>query len=141
MGQGSARGGGVRARVPAGDGIVGFVTGDTPAPTPTEWLTLPELVEILGEPLGRVRRLLDERHLIASRRNGGGPQVPSVFLVDGRPLSSLRGTVFVLHDVGFSDDEAIDWLLSPDDTIGAAPIEALRAGHKSEVRRVARTLA
>jgi hypothetical protein len=47
----------------------------------------------------------------------------------------------VLHDAGFSDDEAIDWLLTSEDTIGIAPIEALLAGRKSEVRRVARTLA
>ncbi|MEI3843807.1 MULTISPECIES: Rv2175c family DNA-binding protein [Microbacterium] len=111
-----------------------------PASVPTAWLTLPELVERLGEPLGRVRRLLDEQHLIASRR-GGAPAVPEVFLQGDHPLPSLRGTVIVLKDAGFSDDEAIDWLLAPDDTIGRAPIEALRDGHKSEVRRVARTLA
>jgi hypothetical protein len=64
-----------------------------------------------------------------------------VFLVDGHPLASLRGTIIVLQDAGFSDDEAIDWLLSEEDSIGAAPIDALRAGRKSEVRRVAQTLA
>ncbi|ALJ20820.1 Rv2175c family DNA-binding protein [Microbacterium sp. No. 7] len=108
--------------------------------TSTQWLTLPDLVERLGEPLGRVRRLIDEHYLIGSRR--GGPfAVPDVFLVDDGPLPSLRGTIIVLQDAGFTDDEAIDWLLSPEDSIGVAPIEALRAGRKSEVRRVARTLA
>ncbi|MDT0184115.1 Rv2175c family DNA-binding protein [Microbacterium sp. ARD31] len=106
----------------------------------TTWLSLPELVDILGEPLGRVRKLLDEHYLIGSRRDGA-VKVPAVFLKDDRPLSSLRGTVIVLHDAGFSDDEAIDWLLTADETIGVAPIEALQAGRKSEVRRVARTLA
>lgn len=106
----------------------------------TEWLSLPELSELLGEPLGRVRRLLDEHQLIGSRRDGP-VRVPAVFIVDGRPLSSLRGTVIVLQDAGFTDDEAIDWLLEPEDSIGAAPIEALLAGRKSEVRRVAQTLA
>ncbi|QKJ21187.1 DNA-binding protein [Microbacterium hominis] len=106
----------------------------------TDWLTLPDLVEILDEPLGRVRRLLDESHLVGSRRDGV-LKVPAVFLQDGRPLSSLRGTVIVLHDAGFTDDEAIDWLLSAEESIGIAPIEALQAGRKSEVRRVARTLA
>lgn len=108
--------------------------------TASEWLTLPELVEVLGEPLGRVRRLIDEHYLVGSKR--GGPfAVPSVFIVDGEPLSSLRGTVIVLLDAGFSEDEAIDWLLAEDDSLGRAPIAALLAGHKSEVRRVARTLA
>jgi hypothetical protein len=47
----------------------------------------------------------------------------------------------VLQDAGFTDDEAIDWLLSEEDSIGQAPISALRQGRKSEVRRVAQTLA
>ncbi|MDI6943559.1 MULTISPECIES: Rv2175c family DNA-binding protein [Microbacterium] len=116
------------------------MTAETSSTVPTDWLTIPELVEILGEPQGRIRRLLDERALIGSRREGP-LKVPSVFIVDGHPLSSLRGTVIVLADAGFSDDEAIDWLLTTDDTIGVAPITALLAGRKSEVRRVAQTLA
>ncbi|WP_394279655.1 Rv2175c family DNA-binding protein [Microbacterium sp.] len=112
----------------------------TETPTPTDWLTFPELVELTGEPLGRIRRLLDERHLVATRRFGAA-RVPSVFLAEGAPLSSLRGTVIVLQDAGFSDDEAIDWLLTPEPSIGLSPIDALRAGRKSEVRRVAATLA
>ncbi len=106
----------------------------------TDWLTLPDLVEVLGEPLGRVRRLLDDDYLVGTRRDGV-LRVPAVFIVDGRPLPSLRGTIIVLHDVGFDADETIDWLLTPEDTIGVAPIEALLAGRKSEVRRVAAALA
>jgi hypothetical protein len=67
--------------------------------------------------------------------------VPSVFLVEGHPLSSLRGTIIVLLDAGFTDDEVIDWLLNPEESIGVAPLEALRAGRKAEVRRVAQTYA
>jgi hypothetical protein len=119
--------------------IMSFVTTPTSA-ADTAWLTMPELVEVLGEPLGRVRRLLDESHLIGSKRHGAFA-VPAVFIDGGRPLASLRGTIIVLHDAGFTDDEAIDWMLAHDDTIGTAPIEALRAGRKSEVRRVAQTLA
>ena len=108
-------------------------------PIATDWLTLAELTEVLGEPLGRVRRLLDELHLVGSRRHGGF-KVPAVFILDGEPIGSLRGTLFVLHDAGFTDDEAIDWLLTSEESIGIPPIEALRAGRKSEVRRVAQAL-
>jgi hypothetical protein len=114
------------------------VTADA-TPIETEWLTLADLTEVLGEPLGRVRRLLDELQLVGSRRHGVF-KVPAVFILGGEPISSLRGTLFVLHDAGFTDDEAIDWLLTSEESIGLPPIEALRAGRKSEVRRVAQAL-
>ncbi len=118
----------------------GGVTEESVPAVETTWLTMPDLVEVLGEPLGRVRRLLDDRHLIGSKRTGVFA-VPEVFVVDGAPLGSLRGTIIVLQDAGFSDDEVIDWLLADEESIGAAPIEALRRGRKAEVRRVAQTLA
>jgi len=46
----------------------------------------------------------------------------------------------VLADAGFSDDEAMRWLLNPDESIGIPPVEALRRGRKAEVRRVAQAL-
>lgn len=117
-----------------------WVTADDVSRIDTEWLTLPQLVEVLGEPLGRVRRFLDESQLIGSRRDGA-LKVPAVFIADGQPIAALRGTVIVLHDAGFSDDEAIDWLLTEEDSIGLAPIQALRDGRKAEVRRVAQAQA
>ncbi|WP_175988039.1 Rv2175c family DNA-binding protein [Microbacterium tenebrionis] len=113
---------------------------DVPAASPGDWLTTPDLVEALGEPLGRVRRLIAEQHLVGSTRNGAFA-VPGIFIVDGRPLASLRGTIIVLADAGFSDDEIIDWLLAEDEELGRTPIAALLDGHKSAVRRVARALA
>lgn len=113
---------------------------DVPAASTGEWLTTPDLVEVLGEPLGRVRRLIAEQHLVGSTRNGAFA-VPGVFIVGGRPLASLRGTIIVLADAGFSDDEIIDWLLAEDEELGRTPIAALLDGHKSAVRRVARALA
>lgn len=110
-------------------------------PTPAEraWLTIPDLVEVLGVPQGRVRRLIEENALLATRVDGV-LKVPADFVRDGEPLHELRGTVVVLHDAGFSDDEAMRWLLEEDETLGAAPIDALRAGRKAEVRRVAQAL-
>ena len=42
-----------------------------------------------------------------------------------------------------SDDEIITWLFTPDPTlpVEGAPIDALRAGHKTEIRRRAQELA
>jgi hypothetical protein len=104
-----------------------------------EWLTIPDLVEILNLPQGKVRRLLEERVLLGTRVDGV-LKVPAEFLVDGEPLRELHGTVVVLADAGFSDDEAIAWMLAEEDSLGATPIAALRAGRKAEVRRVAQAL-
>ncbi|HAQ59739.1 MAG TPA: DNA-binding protein [Microbacterium sp.] len=93
----------------------------------------------MGETPGRVRRLLDDHHLVAMRVDGV-LKIPADFLVDGRPLAPLRGTVMVLLDRGFTNDEIVEWLMETEETIGKAPIAVLRAGRKSEVRRVAQSL-
>ncbi len=104
------------------------------------WLTVPDLVEILNLSPGRVHRLLEERHLLAIRRDRV-LVVPEEFLLDGAPVKELRGTLTLLADDGFTDDEAMEWMLTPNDMLGVAPIAALRAGRKAEVRRVAQALA
>jgi hypothetical protein len=104
------------------------------------WLTVPDLVDTLGLGAGRIRRLIEDRHLLAVRRDGV-LSVPADFIVDDAPMSELRGTLIVLGDAGFDDDEAMEWLLSSEDSLGVAPIDALRAGRKAEVRRVAQALA
>ena len=111
----------------------------SPAAQETTWLTIPELVELLGLPQGKVRRLLEERILLGTRVDGV-LKVPSEFIVDGEPLGDLRGTLVVLADAGFTDDEAIHWLLNEEDSLETTPVDALRAGRKAEVRRVAQAL-
>jgi hypothetical protein len=104
------------------------------------WLTIPDLVEVLGIGQSRVRRLIEDRQLVAVRRDGV-LQVPAAFIQGQEPLHELRGTLFVLTDAGFDDEEAVAWLLEHEESLDAAPIEALRSGRKSEVRRVAQALA
>jgi hypothetical protein len=111
----------------------------SPAAQETTWLTIPELVELLGVPQGKVRRLLEERILLGTRVDGV-LKVPSEFIVDGEPLGDLRGTLVVLADAGFSDDESIHWLLNDEDSLGTTPVAALQSGRKAEVRRVAQAL-
>jgi hypothetical protein len=104
------------------------------------WLTVPDLAERLSLSPSRVRRLFEERVLLAIRRDGV-VQVPADFLDDEGPIRELRGTLVVLNDAGYADDEAMHWMLSAEESLGVAPIDALRAGRKAEVRRVAQALA
>jgi hypothetical protein len=105
-----------------------------------EWLTVPDLVKELNLSQSQVRRLLEDRHLVATRREGV-LVIPASFIRGGEVLTEIQGTVIVLNDLHFSDDEIVRWLLEVDDSLRATPIDALRNGRKAEVRRVAMTLA
>jgi len=109
-------------------------------PDSTRWLTVPDLVELIGVSPGRIHRLLEDRQLLGVRRDKI-LMVPEDFLRDGEPLHELRGTLVLLGDSGYSDDEAMRWMLGLDDALGTTPIAALREGRKAEVRRVAQSLA
>jgi Rv2175c C-terminal domain of unknown function len=104
-----------------------------------QWLTIPDLTEQLGLKVSQVRRLIEDRALLAQRVDGVW-RVPSDFIVDREPMSELKGTLVVLGDSGFSDEEAMHWLLTPEDSLGVSPVDALKAGRKAEVRRVAQAL-
>jgi hypothetical protein len=110
------------------------------------WLTLPQVAERTGLELRAVRRMLQERQLVAVRRAPapGEPVercVPAQLLLDGTPLLEMPGTITLLADAGYTDEEALRWLFTPDDSLSGSPIEALRRGHKTEVRRRAQALA
>lgn len=128
-----------------------------------QWLTLPDVADALRTDVGKVRGLVADRHLVGTKRGERTTfQVPAAFLVprdrspesdpapedapeDGTEalevLQSLRGTVLVLGDAGFSDLEILRWLFDVEPSIGMAPIEALRAGRRAQVRRVAQSMA
>jgi excisionase family DNA binding protein len=118
---------------------------DDPSTTPEHsletlvgaWLTVPDAAERLGVPLSAVRRMLEDRELLAARigeRNVVA--IPEQFL-DERVFRHLRGTFTVLADGGLKDDEILRWLFTPDPTLrtGGTPVDALAAGFKTEVRR------
>jgi hypothetical protein len=103
-----------------------------------EWLTVPDLGERLGLRLSDVRQLLVDRQLLGARI---GPRnvmsVPSKFVNEAGPLPALPGTFTVLADSRMTDPEILRWLFTPDATlpVPGAPIDALLAGFKTEVRR------
>lgn len=107
-----------------------------------EWLNLPDMAEALDTDIRQVHRLIDDRKIIAVRI-GEPPvrSVPAEFIMDGQVVDSLKGTLTVLRDAAFSDEEALRWLFTPDDTLPGTPMEALRQGRKTEIRRRAQAMA
>ncbi|PKW25581.1 Rv2175c family DNA-binding protein [Phycicoccus duodecadis] len=102
------------------------------------WVTVPDLAERLGIRLADVRRLIEDRELLAVRVGERRVvAVPEGFLDADGPLEALKGTFTVLADGGMRDDEIVRWLHTPDDTLpsGGTPLDAIRAGFKTEVRR------
>ncbi|MEY3561410.1 MAG: hypothetical protein RL068_562 [Actinomycetota bacterium] len=103
------------------------------------WLTIDQAAELLGISASKVRRLIEE-HTLFSVRVGKEPMIPAHLIQNGEPLSSIRGTLFQLLDLGMTLDEAISWIYEENDDLGRTPISALLAGHKAPVRRAAQAL-
>lgn len=105
------------------------------------WYTLPDIAEMWGVSIGDIRRAVEDHELLAVKR--GKPKVLSVpaELVDQGQIEKLAGTITLLLDGGFSESEALLWLMTPDDTLPGTPISQLREGKRGEVRRRAMALA
>lgn len=103
-----------------------------------EWLTVPDIAERLGLRLSDVRQLITDRQILSVRI---GPRhvisVPAKFVNEDGLLPELPGTFTVLRDSRMTDAEILRWLFTPDDTlpVPGAPMDALLAGFKTEVRR------
>ena len=102
------------------------------------WLTLPEAAEQLGVPVNRVRQMLADHQLVAVRREGV-LAVPADFVRDGKVLKGLPGTLTLLADARFTDDETMRWLFTDDDLPGS-PVQALSENRGTEVKRRAQAL-
>ncbi|MBT2555725.1 Rv2175c family DNA-binding protein [Arthrobacter sp. ISL-5] len=107
-----------------------------------DWLPLPDVAQLLDVSITKVHGLLDERALAALRVGERRIRsIPADFIQDGHVVESLKGTIVVLADAGYSDEELITWLFTPDESLRGRPIDALREGRKTEIRRRAQSLA
>ncbi|WP_190817424.1 Rv2175c family DNA-binding protein [Saccharopolyspora pogona] len=113
-------------------------TPDVLAPD-VEVVPLPDVAERLGQPVTRVHQLIRDGHLLALRRNGV-LGVPTAFLTDTEVVKGLAGTITLLRDNGYREDEILRWLFTPDDSLPGTPIDALRGDRGREVKRRAQAM-
>ena len=107
-----------------------------------DWVTIPEIAQALDLKVTRVHNLISDGTLIALRDpETNVRKVPALFMNGSRVLESLKGTLAVLKASGFSDEEAIVWLYTSDESLPGRPIDALIDGRKTEIRRRAQALA
>jgi uncharacterized protein len=105
------------------------------------WLTLAQVADELHVSPSKVRQMVRDHELAMVRREGSRePEIPAGFIQGGAVVKGLLGTLTLLVDHGFSDPEAIEWLLTPDDSLPGTPIEALRENRGREVRRRAQVI-
>lgn len=104
-----------------------------------EVIPLPDVAERLGLPVTRVHQLIRDGHLLAVRRDKI-LSVPAAFLTDSAVVKGLGGTITLLRDNGFSEDEILRWLFTADDSLPGTPVDALRGDRGREVKRRAQAM-
>jgi len=106
-----------------------------------DWLTLPDLAERMDLPITKVRQLVKDRQLVAVRRGERKiVSVPAAFISGDQVLKGLPGTLTLLADNKYTDEEALRWMFTADDTLPGTPVQALHENRGSEVRRRAQAL-
>ena len=103
-------------------------------------LTLPETAERMGISLNAVKQLVAEHKLLAVRSDEG-MGVPEEALDGQHPVKHLHGVLTLLHDAGYSAEEAYGWLTTEDASLPGTPFQALHENRATEVKRRAQALA
>jgi hypothetical protein len=97
-----------------------------------ETLSVAEVAARLSVPVTRVHQYVRDGQLLA---------VPADFLDGNAVVKGLSGTITVLRDGGYSDDEILRWLFADDDSLPGTPVASLCSGRHKEVKRRAQAMA
>jgi hypothetical protein len=103
-------------------------------------LPIPEAAQRLRVPISRVHQYVRDGHLLAVRRDGV-LVIPEDFLLGDAVVKGLAGTITVLRDGGYADEEIVRWLFADDPSLPGTPIGALRSNRGREVKRRAQAMA
>ena len=106
-----------------------------------ELLPLPDVADRTGLDIVAVRQLLKDGKVLPSRREDGILCILADQLDDeGQPVKHLPAVITLLRDGRYSDEEALRWLTTPDDSIPGTPLQALRENRGTEIKRRAQAL-
>lgn len=99
-----------------------------------------EVAELLSVSRTRVHQLIKEGQLLGIRRDGT-TCIPADFLDEGAVIKGLAGTITVLRDGGYLDDDILRWLFTEDASLPGTPIGSIREGRHREIKRRAQAMA
>ncbi|MCF7548334.1 DNA-binding protein [Pseudonocardia sp. WMMC193] len=99
-----------------------------------------EVAVILSIPRTRVHQLIKDGQLLGLRRNDT-TCIPADFLDGNAVVKGLPGTISLLRDGGYPDEDILRWLFTEDESLPGTPIAAIRAGRHREIKRRAQAMA
>ncbi len=104
--------------------------------------TLPveDVAQKLSIPVSRVHQLVRDGQLLSFRRDRA-VVVPADFFAGDEVVKGLSGTIILLRDGGYSDEDILRWLFADDDSLPGTPVASLQAGRHREVKRRAQAMA
>lgn len=106
-----------------------------------ELLTLTDFAERMGVPVTRVGDLLTAHRLVVGNIEGKR-RIPALLLDDDGTINKYAsGTITVLVDGGFNDDEILTFLFTEDDSLPGRPIDNFHGHGAREVIRRAQAMA
>jgi hypothetical protein len=100
----------------------------------SEMLSLTDAAERMGIGITGVKQLIKEHKLLAIRTDDG-LAVPAQALDGELPVKHLSGVLTLLHDAGFTAEEAYAWLTTEDESLPGTPLRALHENRATEVKR------
>ena len=103
-------------------------------------LTFAEAAERMGVSTNAIKTMVSEHKLLAIRTDAG-LVVPEEVLDGTVPVKHLHGVLTLLHDAGYTPEEAYGWLTTTDDSLPGSPLLALHENRATEVKRRAQALA
>ncbi len=99
-----------------------------------EMLSLTDAADQMGIGVTGVKQLIAEHKLLALRSDDG-LVVPALALDGQLPVKHLPGVLTLLHDAGFTPEQAYEWLTTEDESLPGTPLQALHENRATEIKR------
>ena len=98
-----------------------------------------EVAERMGIGPTGVRDLVSSGQLL-SVPTPDGPRIPAELLDGDVLVKHLVPVLTLLKDAGYSGEQALRWMTTPDDTLPGTPLQALHENRATEIKRRAQAL-
>lgn len=103
-------------------------------------LTVVALADRVGVEVSHVQTLVKEGRVLTVKDEAGRSVVPVGQLDGTEPVKHLPAVLTLLRDARYSEEEALRWLTTADESLPGTPLQALHENRATEVKRRAQAL-